>query len=477
MTNQKYNGSKYNSRKYNGSKRGAFKSSTSIYNYNKFLTGLDTNYQRLEQKCLEQKCLEQEKPYYNYYDKNIEQISANIANSCYKKKYNFDIINKTLNEIKCCVKNKDTVEQKIVLEEPIKPLIILEKRKVNIIYEINNINDLLKMIELYPDEQEIEYNIDMHCLHKIKEPLSQLNTMIGLKQIKENVVDQILFYIQNLHLPSDSLDSVSLKKESLDSDSLKKESLAKDFMHTVIYGPPGTGKTEIAKILGSIFAKMGVLTKGGFKKVTRSDLIAGYLGQTALKTRDVIKESLGGVLFIDEAYSLGNKDKKDSFSKECIDTLCEALSDHKDNLMVIIAGYETELNECFFDCNQGLSSRFTWRFKVDEYSATDLYNIFVKKVTEGGWTLENDNNSINSVWFEKHKSSFKFYGRDIETLFAKTKIAHSRRVFCLAPEFKRIITIADLNKGLDIYLKNESFSSNNKEKEEANKKYFSHMYM
>jgi hypothetical protein len=102
-----------------------------------------------------------------------------------------------------------------------------------------------------------------------------------------------------------------------------------------------------------------------------------------------------------------------------------------------------------------------------------LYNIFIKKVTEGGWTLEHD---INSIWFEKHKSSFKFYGRDIETLFAKTKIAHSRRVFCLGSEFKRIITIADLNKGLDIYLKNESFSSN-KEKEEAAKKYFSHMYM
>jgi SpoVK/Ycf46/Vps4 family AAA+-type ATPase len=321
--------------------------------------------------------------------------------------------------------------------------------------------------------------------------------MIGLKQIKENVVDQILFYIQKLHLPLESLDSDSLdsdslkkdssdslKKESLDSDSLKKESLdsdsltltrSKDFMHTVIYGPPGTGKTEIAKILGAIFAKMGVLTKGGFKKVTRSDLVAGFLGQTALKTRDVIKESLGGVLFIDEAYSLGSKEKKDSFSKECIDTLCEALSDHKDNLMVIIAGYETELNDCFFDCNQGLSSRFTWRFKVDEYSATDLYNIFIKKVTEGGWTKENN---ISELWFEKHKSSFKFYGRDIETLFAKTKIAHSRRVFCLAPEFKRIITIVDLNKGLDIYLKNESFSSNKeKEKEEAAKKYFSHMYM
>ena len=80
--------------------------------------------------------------------------------------------------------------------------------------------------------------------------------------------------------------------------------------------------------------------------MTRNDLVAGYLGQTAIKTKDVIKECLGGVLFIDEAYSLGNEEKRDSFSKECIDTLCEALSDNKENLMVIIAGYEKELKEC-----------------------------------------------------------------------------------------------------------------------------------
>ena len=84
-------------------------------------------------------------------------------------------------------------------------------------------------------------------------------------------------------------------------------------MHTVIYGPPGTGKTEIAKIIGRIFSRLGILTKGTFRKVTRADLIAGYLGQTAIKTKDVIKECLGGVLFIDEAYALGNSEKRDSF--------------------------------------------------------------------------------------------------------------------------------------------------------------------
>lgn len=336
-------------------------------------------------------------------------------------------------------KNEDTKQDKSV------PSIKLEK--VNITAEINNINDLLLLIETYPLDKNIEYNINMDALHKIKKPLTELNNMIGMKHLKENIVDQIIFYIQNLH-------------------TLKSDIRGNDFMHTVIYGPPGTGKTEIAKIIGSIFSKMGVLTKGTFKKVTRADLIAGYLGQTALKTRDVVKECLGGVLFIDEAYALGNEEKRDSFSKECIDTLCEALSDHKDNLMVIIAGYETDLNNCFFNYNQGLNSRFTWRFKTDEYNAEDLYKIFLKKINDGGWFLS-DKSDIDVKWFEKNKKHFKFYGRDIETLFAKTKIAHSRRVFCLDPSVKKYLTIKDLDKGLEIYLKNED--SKEKEKEKMNK--------
>ena len=350
-----------------------------------------------------------------------------------------------------------TIDPNLYESSMIKPILIKEdepttyvltpKKKVNIIKEINNIGDLLLLIETYPNDTNTEYNINMNALHMIHKPLIDLNNMIGMKNLKENIIDQIIFYIQNLH-------------------TLNSDIKGNDFMHTVIYGSPGTGKTEIAKIIGDIFSKMGILSKGTFKKVTRADLIAGYLGQTALKTRDVIKECLGGVLFIDEAYALGNEEKRDSFSKECIDTLCEALSDHKDNLMVIIAGYETDLNNCFFNYNQGLNSRFTWRFKTDEYNAEDLYNIFLKKVTEGGWYLE-ENSEIDVKWFDKNKKYFKHFGRDIETLLAKTKIAHSRRVFCLDPSLKKHLTIKDLDRGLEIYLKNETLKD--KENEKINK--------
>ena len=321
---------------------------------------------------------------------------------------------------------------------PVEPLIT-----VVISDKVNNIEDLLNIINKYPYSPLNQYNIDLKSLHNIKDPLTALNNMIGMTNLKTNVVDQLLYFIQEFHKPTNG------DKSSSNSD----KSSSSDYMHTIIYGPPGTGKTEVAKIIGVIYSKLGILTKGTFKKVTRGDLIAGYLGQTALKTKDVIKEALGGVLFIDEAYALGNSDKQDSFSKECIDTLCEALSDHKDNLMVIIAGYEKELDSCFFNYNQGLTSRFVWRFKTDEYNGDALYNIFLKKVTDIGWSVLST--EINAGWFRKNKEHFPFFGRDIETLLSKIKISHSKRVFGQEISAKKLITITDLDNGLIIYLQNK----------------------
>jgi SpoVK/Ycf46/Vps4 family AAA+-type ATPase len=342
---------------------------------------------------------------------------------------------------------------KIEIPKTPPPPAIEIKENIHIDTEINNISDILKIIETYKLDPAIKYNINMQALHDIKEPLEELNNMIGMKDLKKNIVDQILYFVQELH---------------------KSKHTNGDFMHTVIYGPPGTGKTEIAKIMGKLYSKIGVLTKGTFKKVTRSDLIAGYLGQTALKTSDVIKEAIGGVLFIDEAYALGNPEKRDSFAKECIDTLCEALSDNKDNLMVIIAGYEKELKDCFFVFNQGLESRFTWRFKTDEYTGEDLYHIFMKMVKDIGWDCE-ENSQITAEWFNKKKDYFKFYGRDIETVLAKTKIAHSRRVFCKSENEKRRINLKDLDKGFEIYLKNEEVK-NRKDEIENKKQLYNTLY-
>jgi hypothetical protein len=303
----------------------------------------------------------------------------------------------------------------------------LIKKKINIDFEINFLKDIIYIINTYPLSEEVEYNINMDVLHNLKEELIELDEMIGMNNLKKNILDQLLYYLQDLHIQGN------------------------DFMHTVLYGPPGTGKTEIAKIIGKIYSKMGVLKSGIFKKVTRSDFISGYLGQTALKTKDLIKECLGGVLFIDEAYALGNPEKKDSFSKECLDTLCEALSDYKENLMVIIAGYENDLKECFFSYNQGLDSRFTWRFKTDKYSAIDLKNIFIKKVLDIGWTIE----KVDVEWFEKKMDYFKYFGRDMEILLSRIKIVHSKRVFYKDISEKKNISLIDMDNGFNLFLDNE----------------------
>ena len=384
----------------------------------------------------------------------LKDILDELEKEYERKKCNVDLFSGYFSEFDKEYINPNLFEKDKTLELPQLKKEIVERKIIHVDSEINNLSDLILITEKYHDVTiSDECNINILALHKIKKSLIDLNNMIGMKSIKENVVDQILFFLQDLH-----------KGLTVENN---------EFMHTVIYGPPGTGKTEVAKILGSIFSNLGILKKGIFKKVTRSDLIAGYLGQTAIKTKDVIKDCLGGCLFIDEAYSLGNNEKRDSFSKECIDTLCEALSDHKEDLMVIIAGYEKELNECFFSYNQGLDSRFVWRFKTEEYTGEDLYNIFLKKVKDTGWNVKED--SINKEWFHKNKEYFKFFGRDMETLLSKTKIAHSRRVFLCNKEEKKWLIMKDLEKGMEIFLKNDEVK-NRKENEDNKKKLYS-MYI
>ena len=303
----------------------------------------------------------------------------------------------------------------------------LKKHKV-IDTSMNTISDIIKVIDENPYETDTKYNFDLKSLHNIRTELVELNDMIGMNTLKTSVFNQLIYFIQNLH-----------------KDEKNKTS---DFKHTIICGPPGTGKTEVAKIIGRMYSKVGILKKDTFKKVTRTDLIAGYLGQTALKTSKVISDSIGGCLFIDEAYSLADND---IYSKECIDTICEALSDHKDDLMVIIAGYEGELDATFFKANSGLRSRFIWKFNIDSYTANEMNMIFTNKVTQQNWTIDCD----TEKWFESKMVEFKYFGRDVELLLSHIKICHSRRIFGQDENARKKINMDDINGGYKIFLENK----------------------
>lgn len=320
-----------------------------------------------------------------------------------------------------------------------------KRRDVKIeIKDIKTLQDLINLIDEYPEDPSIRYDVDLRKLYRISRPLRELNSMIGLDKLKESIVDQILYFAQNLHkLPGGN--------ETM------------DYMHTVLYGPPGTGKTEVAMMMGRIYCGLGILKKGHFTKVTRSDLVAGYLGQTAIKTKKVITNALDGVLFIDEAYSLGHPDKRDSFAQECIDTLCESASVYKDRLVIIIAGYERELKERFFAANAGLNSRFPWRHETTEYTPKELSQIFRKKVHDARWSCSIQP-TVLSGWFDDKKQDFTYFGRDMETLFSKIKICHAHRIFGKKSLAKRWVTKSDLDAGMLSFLENRQ-SDKDKDKD------------
>lgn len=311
--------------------------------------------------------------------------------------------------------------------------------------EVNSIDDLIELGNKYNPDEKVRYNIDLLTLNKLIKPLEKLKSMIGLNSVKQNIADQIIYNLQKLDSSTDEM------------------------MHTVIQGSPGVGKTMLGQILGEIYFNMGIIKgnnkrnyhgeqKYEFKIVKRSDLIGKYLGHTAAKTQKVIDSCRGGVLFIDEAYSLGNSEGRDSFSKECIDTLNQNLTENKGNLLCIIAGYKDALEKCFFAYNEGLSRRFTFRYTIEPYSKEELRLIFIKMVKDIGWSIEDKDIPIH--FFEKNYDHFKNMAGDIETLIFNVKIEHSKRVFC-KPELRKKLNYEDIKKGFKKFCDNKNENEKN----------------
>ena len=318
--------------------------------------------------------------------------------------------------------------------------------------DVKTIDDLIFYGYLYHCKNLKEYKgIDLKILFDLIEPLTELSKMIGMKEVKENMVNQIIFFLQKLNVKSkcgtchDCLLKFNCQKYKNNINNIND-----DMLHTIVSGPPGVGKTELGKILGKVYKAMGILSTGEFFVAKRADLIAKYLGQTAHKTQQFIDKCKGGVMFIDEAYSLGEKETRDSFAKECLDTLNQNLSERRD-FLCIIAGYDDALDSCFFAYNEGLKRRFSFKYTISGYSYDELADIFLRKVEDADWEYVGTKDELNT-FFKKNEKEFPRYGGDMETLFLKTKITHARRIFFKNELERKKLQLMILKRVLKIFM-------------------------
>jgi len=300
--------------------------------------------------------------------------------------------------------------------------------------EVKTIDDLIALDAFYMQgnvDKRKGSNIPFATIHRIIEPLKAIQQMVGLDDVKEQILSIVVFFLQQF------------------------EQGNKDMLHTVVYGGPGVGKTKFIGLLAELYAGLGVLPSNKVTVAKRADMVGQYLGQTAIKTRKLIDEAKGGVLLIDEAYSLGDREQRDSYSKECIDVINQALSEEKAELICIIAGYKEDLEQRFFRSNPGLERRFPFRINITDYKAVQLRDIFVQIVRSHGWDVED--NAAPIELFEENREHFRFNGGDMETLFTKTKFLHSLRVFGgIGGEEKKRFTREDIEAGLAAFLDNDS---------------------
>ena len=327
----------------------------------------------------------------------------------------------------------------------------LNKKYKEITTKIETLDDLINLptntkINILDKE---EYTIDINKIVEMKEVLIELKNMIGMHTVKKSIIKQIIYFLQNIEEQQDML-------------------------HMIITGSPGTGKTSLGILLAKLYFKMGIIESKpsinpltgkqeefNFKIYKRSDLVGQYLGHTAIKTQKAIDECIGGIMFLDEAYSLGNDEKSDIYTKECLDTINQNLSENKNKFILIIAGYPDQLDKCFFAHNEGLRRRFSFRYHIDRYNAEELIQILKYKIISNNWKLDesiNDKQLINLI--ETAIESFDNFGGDIQTWLLHIKIEHGVRIFGKHPSNRKLITIEDLKKGL-IEFKNSKIINKN----------------
>lgn len=256
-----------------------------------------------------------------------------------------------------------------------------------------------------PEEKE-----EIPPKEKIEDLLAELDSYVGMDAIKTEVRSLI-----------NMVQVYKLRREH----DLPTTDMS---LHMVFSGNPGTGKTTVARIMSRIYHSLDILSKGQLVEVDRSGLVAGYVGQTALKTQKVIEKAMGGVLFIDEAYALNGKGDND-FGQEAIDTLLKAMEDHRDDLVVIVAGYDG-LMEKFIQSNPGLESRFNRYLHFDDYTLDEMLEIFKMQCRKSQYTLSPDaEQDVKDFIYDENADGVTFgNARGVRNLFEQILTAQANRL-------------------------------------------------
>ena len=261
---------------------------------------------------------------------------------------------------------------------------------------------------------------------KLKEELGGYIGLAGIKKEVSNLINMVTVYKM---------------RKAHDLPTLDMS------LHMVFSGNPGTGKTMIARLMSRVYHSLGILSKGHLLEVDRSGLVAGYVGQTAIKTGEAVKKALGGVLFIDEAYALNGGGEND-FGQEAIDTLLKAMEDHRDDLVVIVAGYD-DLMDAFIHSNPGLESRFNRYLHFDDYSLDEMIEIFEMQCRKNQYVLEEAARSaVRQLIDEVNTNSISFgNARGVRNIFERVLVQQANRLSVmenLTRDDLMAITIADV---------------------------------
>lgn len=262
---------------------------------------------------------------------------------------------------------------------------------------ISSASDISKedIVTIKQDDLELDEDLETQTLEGA---LDELQSLTGLENVKKEI---------------ESLVQLVKYQQMRKAQGLKVPAVS---LHLVFTGNPGTGKTTVARCVANIYKCLGLLSEGHLIETDRSGLVAGYVGQTAIKTKTVIEKAIGGVLFVDEAYTLIGEGS--DFGQEAIDTILKEMEDHRDNLVVIVAGYTDEMT-AFIHSNPGLESRFNRYIHFEDYNSDEMLEMFENLCRKNQYTLTEDASAALSVYLEKVGAGDIGNGRGIRNIFEK----------------------------------------------------------